>query len=49
MPAKLKVHAIEYTHNGRRYLLRLDAESFDDAQARIRSAHFNGEPLERVI
>ena len=45
---KLKPFAIEYRHNGRLYHIEVHAEDFDDAKARIRSAHYNGKPLQLV-
>lgn len=49
MSGKLKPHAIEYHHNGKVYLLPIYATDCDDAKARIRSAYFNGQPLQRVF
>ena len=49
MSGKLKPHASEYRHGGKTYLLPILATDCDDAKARIRSAYFNGQPLERVF
>lgn len=49
MSGKLKPHAIEYHHGGKVYLLEVYATDCDDAKARIRSAYFNGQPLQRVF
>jgi hypothetical protein len=45
---KLKPHVIEYRHMGRTFTMTLEAESIEDAKARLRSAYFNGEAMELV-
>ncbi len=47
--SKLKPFAIEYRHGGKTYQIEVYAESFDDASDRMRSAYFNGQPLQRVL
>lgn len=45
----MKPHTIEYRHMGKTYLMSLAAESIPDAEARLRSAYFNGEAQEVVF
>lgn len=41
-------YAIEYRHMGKTYVMHLCAESQEDAEARLKSAYFNGEAQEVV-
>lgn len=45
---KLKPYTVRYRHAGKTYLLDMHAIDEEDAQARLRSAHFNGR-IERSI
>lgn len=44
----MKHFATQYRHNGRDYTMHFEAEDFEDAEARMRSAYFNGQVQEIV-
>ena len=46
---KLKPHTIEYRHMGKTYTMALEAESIEDAEARLRSAYESGDYSELSI
>ena len=46
--SKLKPFTIDYNYNGKKWCMELEAESFEDAEARLRAAYFNGEAMEVV-
>ena len=43
-----KPYAIQYQHNGKTRLMRLHADSFEDAKRQLSSAYYNGEAQEVV-
>ena len=43
-----KPYAIQYQHNGKTRIMRLHADSFEDAQGQLSSAFYNGE-LQEVV